>query len=91
MKTLIIAATIVARNVVSALKLWIAEKLEQLDANEYVVCVWNGSNWQVILQNLKSKREALAARNLHSANMDIAPSYISVFTHKTAVKFGMYN
>lgn len=74
-----------------ALKRTIQDVAARLDGNTYVVAIWNGANWQVIKRGIDNRKLALATRNLISANRDIAPSNIAVFTTKIAERYGMFH
>lgn len=78
------------RNILINFKVWLASKLDQLDRNSYVVCMWNGRNWQVVRQNLSNRKQALAMRNIYVLRMDLEPGNVGIFTYKTAVRFGMF-
>lgn len=78
-----------------AIKRTIQDIAARLDGNTYVVAIWNGVNWQVCCpinskRGIDNRQLALATRNLISANRDIAPSNIAVFTTKIAERYGMY-
>ena len=78
------------RKYIIAFKQWLADLFEQMDDNRYVVSIWNGEHWQVIVDDIKSKREAYAAYHLHAFKMNIQPEYMGVFTQRIATKTGMY-
>lgn len=78
------------RKFLIAFKQWLGTKLDQLDRNSYVVSMWNGQKWLVVRSNLKTRKQALAMRNIYALRMDIHATDIKIFTYKTATKYGMF-